>query len=54
MHQFLTEYTKSPYGIRFSSQPYSTMQNLHSKPLYAVAALAHRDQREAISQLTTE
>ena len=51
LHLFLSEHPKSLYGIRFSSQPYSSMDKLLSKPLYAVASLAHPDQKEAIQSL---
>lgn len=51
MHQFLSEHPKSKYGIRFSSQSFSTQDKLLSKPLYAVATLAHADQQEAIATL---
>ncbi len=39
MHIFLDTHPHSPYGIRFSTQPYSLYQNIHSYPLYAIAAL---------------
>jgi predicted AAA+ superfamily ATPase len=51
MHQFLTDHPKSPFGIRFWSQNYLEMGNILSKPLYAVATLAHADQKEAIQSL---
>lgn len=51
LHLFLSERPKSPYGVRFSSMPYSSMEKLHSKPLYAVVSLAHPDQKEAIKSL---
>lgn len=34
---FLKTHTKSPYAIRFSSQNYSTHNNVYSYPLYAIA-----------------
>jgi uncharacterized protein len=52
MHQFLTEHEASPFGIRFWSQNYlSKRDKLDSRPLYAVATLAHEDQKEAIKSL---
>ncbi len=30
----------APYGIRFSTHPFSALENLHSYPLYAVASFA--------------
>src|SRR5262249_24090869 len=51
MHQFLSEHSKSKYGIRFISQPYSSIDRLFSKPLYAVASLSHPDQKPAIESL---
>lgn len=51
MHQFLESHGKSPYGIRFWAQNYSTHEKVDSKPLYAVATLAHPDQIEAIRSL---
>lgn len=39
LHEFLATHPHSPYGIRFSTQPYSEYQKIHSYPLYAVAAL---------------
>lgn len=52
LHQFLLERPKSQYGVRFSSQPPSSMEKLLSKPIYTVASLAHSDQREAIQSLS--
>lgn len=37
MHKFLEEHPKSPFGIRYSTQNYSILDNIHSYPLYAVA-----------------
>lgn len=51
LHQFLFDHAKSPYGIRFSSQAHTSVDKLYSKPLYAVASLAHSDQKEAIQSL---
>lgn len=38
MHAFLRDHPQTPYGIRFSTQNYSTYEKIHSYPLYAVAA----------------
>ncbi len=51
MHQFLDEHPKCPQGIRFWSQNYSKMDKIDSRPLYAVATLAHPDLKEAIESL---
>lgn len=51
MHQFLLDHSKSQMGIRFWSQNYSRMNKIDSRPLYAVATLAHSDQRLAIRSL---
>ena len=37
MHAFLRDHLQSPYGIRFSTQNYSTYEQIQSVPLYAVA-----------------
>lgn len=39
LHLFLENKPKSPFGIRFSTQPYSIENRLHSYPLYAIAGL---------------
>jgi predicted AAA+ superfamily ATPase len=39
MHLFLQSHKKSPYGIRFSQQPFSVHNKIHSYPLYAIAPL---------------
>lgn len=51
MQQFLKEHDRSPYGVRFSSQNYSSYEKIASKPLYAVAVLAAKEQKEAIRSL---
>ncbi len=53
MHLFLTQHPKTPYGIRFSSQNYSLYENLDSRPLYAVATLAHEDLKPGLRALIT-
>ena len=37
MHAFLRDHPQTPYGIRFSTQNYSTYEKIHSFPLYAVS-----------------
>ncbi|MEI6242338.1 MAG: DUF4143 domain-containing protein, partial [Chlamydiota bacterium] len=51
MHLFLEEHKKSPYGVRFSTHNYSSIGNVDSRPHYAVASLAHEEQREALQSL---
>jgi predicted AAA+ superfamily ATPase len=51
MHQFLEEHKSSEVGIRFWSENYLTSEKIISKPLYAVATLAHPDQKEALESL---
>lgn len=51
MHQFLERHPGSKKGLRFSSDPFSEYQNIITKPLYAVATFAHRDQEEALNFL---
>lgn len=51
MHQFLEEHPKSPFGIRFSSLQYSVIGKIDSRPLYAIASLAHSDQKDALMSL---
>ncbi len=48
---FLETHPKSSYGIRFSAHDYSITENLDSRPLYAVATLAHESQQEALRNL---
>ncbi len=38
MHMFLQKHPKASYGIKFSTQNYSLFENIHSYPLYAIAA----------------
>ena len=49
---FLETHPKSSFGIRFSALDYSLIDNLDSRPLYAVASLAHESQKEALRDLT--
>ncbi len=51
MHQFLEEHPKSPLGLRFWSENYASMHKIDSRPLYAIATLAHSDQKEALLSL---
>jgi len=51
MHLFLSQHATSPFAIRFSPQNYSLFEKLDSRPLYAVATLAHEDQKPAILSL---
>jgi predicted AAA+ superfamily ATPase len=48
---FLETHQKSPIGIRFSSLDYSVIDNLDSRPLYAVCSLAHESQKPALHSL---
>lgn len=43
LRQFLNDYPKTPYGIRFSSLNYSNFEQLHSYPLYAIAPVIAQD-----------
>jgi hypothetical protein len=54
LHQFLEEHKKSKMGMRFWSENYSVMNKIDSRPLYAVATLAHEDQTKALSSLYTQ
>ena len=54
MHQFLSEHPKSQTGVRFWAENYSNFDPIQSKPLYAVATLAHPDQQEALLSLLSE
>lgn len=51
LHQFLQTHPKSPKGIRFWSENYLLSEKLDSRPLYAVATIAHPDQKEALQSL---
>lgn len=39
LRYFLSSHPHSPYGIRFSTQNYSSYDRIHSYPLYAIAGL---------------
>ena len=51
LHLFLENKPKSPFGIRFSTQPYSIENKLHSYPLYAVAGLLIKYEHELQNRL---
>ena len=51
MHQFLEDHKKSKWGLRFWSENYLLSDAIDSRPLYAIATLAHPDQRKALAQL---
>ncbi len=51
MHQFLEEHPKFSPGLRFWSESYSMLNKIDSRPLYAVATLAHQAQMEALKSL---
>lgn len=51
MHHFLEGHQKSKAGLRFWSENYLMADKIDSRPLYAVATLAHPDQIKAISSL---
>ena len=46
MHAFLDSHPASPYGIRFSTHPYSLHEKIHSYPLYAIAKMCTEDDPE--------
>ncbi len=48
---FLEKHSLSPYGIRFSKWNYSIVGKIDSRPLYAVATLAHADQKKSLFSL---
>lgn len=51
MHKFLETHKQSKYGVRFWSESYLESDKIDSRPLYAVATLAHPDQFKALSSL---
>jgi uncharacterized protein len=51
MHQFLAEHPQSPFGLRFWSENYNLVDKMDSRPLYAVATIAHPDQKQALLHL---
>ncbi|NGX37425.1 MAG: hypothetical protein K1000chlam2_00579 [Chlamydiae bacterium] len=51
MHQFLEKHEKSNWGLRFWSGNYEKTDSIDSRPLYAVATLAHPDQIKPIQNL---
>jgi len=48
---FLETHPQSPQGLRFSALNYSITEILDSRPLYAIASMAHESQRDAINWL---
>ncbi len=51
LNLFMQTHPKSTQAIRFSSLNYSRHHHLDSRPLYAVASLAHSSQKEALNHL---
>lgn len=51
LHLFLHTHPKTSFAIRFSLLNYSLFQQLDSRPLYAVASLAHDNQKQALQYL---
>jgi predicted AAA+ superfamily ATPase len=51
MFLFLKNHLQSPYGIRFSTYNYSLIEKIDSRPLYAVASIAHEEQKESLRSL---
>lgn len=45
MRLFLETHTATPYGVRFSTQPYSFYEKLYSYPLYSVAQVCGANDR---------
>jgi len=56
MHLFLETHKNSPYGLRFSTQNYSTYEKIKSYPLYSVAKVfldKNERVRDALTKLVT-
>jgi uncharacterized protein len=51
MHQFLDEHKNTKSGMRFWSSNYQLSDKIDSRPLYAIATLAHPDQAQALTSL---
>ncbi len=51
MHHFLEEHKNSPFGVRFWAENYLNSNKIDSRPLYAIATLAHEDQKKALLNL---
>jgi len=51
MHQFLEDHKNSKLGLRFWGENYLMSEKIDSRPLYAVATLAHPDQTKALASL---
>lgn len=57
MHLFLESHSLSPYGIRFSTQNYSTYETINSYPLYSTAKILfdnNETMREALKSLVND
>ncbi len=54
LHLFLDSHSQSNRAIRFSSHNYSIDEKLDSRPLYAVASLAHDNQKQALAALVSD
>ncbi|MCB1116000.1 MAG: ATP-binding protein [Chlamydiia bacterium] len=48
LHLFLEKHPEVLFGLRFSTLDHSVQERIVSKPLYAVASIAHADQKEAL------
>lgn len=53
LHQFLEEHKNIKIGMRFWSENYLMSEKIDSRPIYAVASLAHMDQIQALISLTS-
>lgn len=51
LRMFLETHPQSKMGMRFSSLDYSIIDQLDSRPLYAVASMAHSSQQDALQSL---
>lgn len=51
LHLFLEQHSKSPYGIRFSSQNGSFFDKVESRPIYTVCSLFSSDDLESAHAL---
>lgn len=52
LHMFLESHSKSPFGLRLSTQNYSEFDSVHSYPLYALAHILLQDQPENLKPYT--
>ena len=51
---FLETHPQSGHAIRFSAHDYSIIDDLDSRPLYAVCSLAHSEQKDALKYLVED